>query len=138
MKKREPIANIMTKQVITAQETDSLESVVEVFKNNHIRHLPVLNGKKVVGMISSADINRLTFGSLFDNQTAADEAVLKMLSIPQVMTHKVVTVSSDTSVREVAELFAEADFHSVPVTQDGNLEGIITTTDVIKYMLEQY
>ena len=138
MKKREPISHIMTKQVITAQETDQLESVVNTFKEHPIRHLPILNGNKIVGMISSTDINRLTFGSLFDNQATVDEAILKMLTIPQIMTTKVVSVSSDTSIKEVAELFAEAEFHSVPVVDEGVLVGIVTTTDVIRYMLTQY
>jgi len=138
MKKREPISHIMTKQVITVQDTDTLEDVVAIFKANHIRHLPVLRGGKTVGMISSNDINRLTFGTLFENQADSNDAVLKILSISQVMTHKVVSVSSDTVIREVAELFAEAEFHSLPVVDDGFLVGIITTTDIIRYMLTQY
>lgn len=138
MKKREPISHIMTQQVITVQENDSLEDVVAIFKANHIRHLPVLRGTHISGMISSTDINRLTFGNLFDNQNAADEAILKMLSIPQIMSNKVVSVSSDTSIREVAEVFAEADFHSLAVVDEGSLVGIVTTTDVIRYMLTQY
>lgn len=138
MKKREPVSHIMTKQVVTVQENDTLEDVVAIFKNNRMRHLPVLKGTKIAGMISSNDINRLTFGRLFENQDASDEAILKMLTISQVMTHKVVSVSSDTSIREVAELFAEAEFHSLPVVDNDSLVGIITTTDVIRYMLTQY
>jgi len=57
--------------------------------NQHkIRHVPVINGGEIVGMISKTDINRLTFSSLFDGQDDADEAVLQMLTIEQVMTHK--------------------------------------------------
>ena len=138
MKKREPVSHIMTKQVITMQSTDTLQDVVAVLKANPIRHLPVLSGGKIAGMISSNDVNRLTFGKLFDNQDKIDEALLEMLTIDQIMTHKVVSVSSDTSIREVAELFAEAEFHAVPVVDDTFLVGIITTTDVIRYMLAQY
>lgn len=138
MKKREPVSTIMTKDVISVSEKGSLDEVVSIFKNKSIRHLPVKEGNKVVGIISRTDINRLTFGALFDNQEGIDAAVLDMLNIPQVMSDKPRTVTSDTTIREVAEIFSEAEYHSLPVVDNDELRGIVTTTDVIKYMLEQY
>ncbi len=138
MKKREPVSHIMTKDVITVKENDKLSEVAAIFRKKGIRHLPVKKGGKIIGMISRNDINRLTFGALFDNQEGADEAVLQMLTIPQVMTADLRTVSSDTPVREVAEIFSTAEYHSLPVVDDGELRGIVTTTDVIKYMLDQF
>lgn len=128
----------MTKDVITVKENDKLSEVAAIFRKKGIRHLPVKKGGKIIGMISRNDINRLTFGALFDNQEGADEAVLQMLTIPQVMTADLRTVSSDTPVREVAEIFSTAEYHSLPVVDDGELRGIVTTTDVIKYMLDQF
>lgn len=138
MKKREPISHIMTKNVYTVNVSDDLHEAIEIVKKNHIRHLPVLEGKEVVGIISRTDINRLTFSSLFDNQEGADEAILEMLSIPQVMTQKPRTVDASLSIREVAEILATEEYHALPVIENGELAGIVTTTDVIKYMLEQY
>jgi len=138
MKKREPISHIMTKTVVTVNQNDDLTKVVEKLKSNSIRHLPVVNGKKVVGIISRTDINRLTFGALFDGQEGSDEAILQMLTIPQVMTAKPKTVSSDTIIRDLAEIFSKEEFHALPVVYNDELKGIVTTTDVIKYFLEQY
>ncbi len=138
MKKREPISHIMTKNVHTVNVSDDLHEAIEIVNKNHIRHLPVLEGKEVVGIISRTDINRLTFSSLFDNQEGADEAILEMLSIPQVMTQKPRTVDASLSIREVAEILATEEYHALPVIENGELAGIVTTTDVIKYMLEQY
>jgi predicted transcriptional regulator len=97
MKKREPISHIMTKIVVTANENDDLKKVVEKLKKNTIRHIPIVKGKEVVGIISRTDINRLTFGALFEGQEGADEAILDMLTVSQVMTSKPKTVSSDTN-----------------------------------------
>ena len=72
MKRREPISHIMTKNVATVQVSDDLHDVIDLVKKNHIRHVPVLEGHDVVGIISSTDINRLTFSSLFENQEGAD------------------------------------------------------------------
>lgn len=138
MKRREPISHIMTKNVLTVKVTDNLHEVIDLIKKNHIRHLPVLDGKEIVGMISRTDINRLTFSSLFENQEGADEAVLEMLSIPQVMTQKPRTVEASLSIRDVAEILTVEEYHALPVVENGSLVGIVTTTDIIKYMLEQY
>ncbi|WP_264552827.1 HPP family protein [Flavobacterium sp. N2038] len=138
MKKREPISHIMTKTVVTANEKEDLKTVVEKLRKNTIRHIPIVKGKEVIGIISRTDINRLTFGALFEGQEGADEAILEMLSISQVMTSKPKTVTSDITVRDLAEIFAKEEFHALPVVDNGELKGIVTTTDVIKYFLEQY
>lgn len=138
MKKREPISHIMTKSVVTVNENDDLRKVVETLKKHTIRHIPIVRGKDVVGIISRSDINRLTFGALFEGQEGADEAILDMLTIAQVMTSKPKTVSSDTIIRDLAEIFAKEEFHALPVVDNGELKGIVTTTDVLKYFLEQY
>ncbi|KAF2511296.1 CBS domain-containing protein [Flavobacterium foetidum] len=138
MKKREPISHIMTKTVVTVNQNDDLKEVVEKLKANSIRHIPVVNGKEVVGIISRTDVNRLTFGALFEGQDGADEAILQMLTISQVMTSKPKTVSPDMIIRDLAEVFVKEEFHALPVVENGALKGIVTTTDVLRYFLEQY
>ncbi len=128
----------MTAHVSVANESDSLREVMRTFKNEKIRHMPVTKGNKVIGIISATDLNRLTFGGLFENQDNADEAVLDMLSISQVMTSNPRTVSPDDAIKEVAEIFAKEPFHALPVVDGNALKGIVTTTDIIKYMLDQY
>jgi CBS domain-containing protein len=138
MKKREPISHIMTKSVVTVNQNDDLKEVVTKLKSNSIRHIPVVNGKEVIGIISRTDINRLTFGALFEGQDGADEAILDMLTISQIMTSKPKTVSSETVIKDLAEIFVKEEFHALPVVDNGVLKGIVTTTDVIRYLLEQY
>jgi CBS domain-containing protein len=138
MKKREPVRAIMTADVFTVNEKDALKDVVALLRKHKIRHVPVVSGDVVTGIISRTDINRLTFGALFENQEGSDEAVLEMLSVPQVMTSKPKSVSSEDNIRDVAEIFANEEFHALPVVDEGKLVGIVTTTDIIKYMLDQY
>ncbi len=128
----------MTKSVVTVNEKDDLKKVVEKLKKHAIRHIPIVRGKDVVGIISRTDINRLTFGALFEGQEGADEAILDMLTIAQVMTSKPKTISSDTIIRDSAEIFVKEEFHALPVVDNGELKGIVTTTDILRYFLEQY
>lgn len=138
MKKRETISTIMTKSVISVNLNDDLRTVKSILSNKNIRHVPVMDGDKLVGMVSKNDITRLSFGSMFDNQGDADEAVLDMLNIDQVMTHDVTSIDIDSTVKDAAEIFVTSHFNSLPVMKDGNIVGIVTSTDIIRYMLEQY
>lgn len=138
MKKREPVSHIMTKDVYTVNESDKLQDVADIIRKNKIRHIPVISGNAVIGIISRTDLNRLTFGAFFENQEGADESVLDMLSISQVMTSNPRTINSNDTIRDVAEIFAKEEYHALPVVDDGELQGIVTTTDIITYMLEQY
>jgi CBS domain-containing protein len=139
MKKREPVAHIMSTPVITVDKNDhDLHDVKEIFRKEPIRHIPVMSNDKLVGMISKNDIMRLSFGSLFDNQDHADEAIFDMLTIDQVMTHNPVAISQETTIKEAAEIIAKKDFHSLPVTEGSTIIGIVTSTDIINYLLEQY
>jgi len=141
MKKREPVSTIMTMNAYTVQLEESLFKVRELIRNHDIRHVPVVQGEKLVGIISRTDLNRLTFSGLFVGQEDADEAVFEMLNIGQVMSHKPRVVKASDSIRHVAEILAKEEFHALPVVDEHDatkLVGIVTTTDVIKYMLEQY
>jgi CBS domain-containing protein len=128
----------MTKQVKTVNLNDSLFEVRDLMLAEGFRHVPVMKGDKLVGILSKTDIMRLSFGSVFAGQESADNAVYEMLSIDQVMQHNVRTVTSETTIKEVAEIFAEVEFHALPVVDHGTLTGIVTTTDLIRYLLEQY
>lgn len=128
----------MTKNVLTVSTSDSLRHVNALMKEKNIRHIPVVNGNKLVGILSKTDIMRLSFGDLYESQAGTDEAMFDMLNIGQVMVHEPVTADKEETVRDVAEKLAAAEYHALPVTEDGNIIGIVTTTDIIRYLLEQY
>lgn len=141
MKKKEPVSTIMTKHAYTVQLTDSLYQVSDLIRKHEIRHVPVMEGQKLVGIVSKTDVNRLSFSGLFAGEGEADEAVFDMLTIAQVMSQKLRVVKSSDTIRTVAEILAKEEFHALPVVDDhdeSRLVGIVTTTDVIRYMLEQY
>lgn len=139
MKKREKVSAIMTKEVLTINVNNSLKEVNDIFLKNNIRHLPVVAGEKLVGILSYTDILRISFGNTFgEEQGGSDEAIFDMLSINQVMKHSPDTVSPNDTLKSAAELLAEKEFHALPVVENDKLVKIITTTDIIKYFVEQY
>lgn len=139
MKRGTPISAIMTKNVITLNTTDSLETAERLFKQNHIRHIPVVTGKSIKGMLSLTDLLRISFADAVDeNEEYVDTIVYNMFTIEQVMAKNLVSVNSKTTVKEVAEILSKQEFHAIPVVDNNKLVGIVTTTDLINFLLKQY
>lgn len=139
MKKREPVEKIMSADLVTVNITNTLFDVKEIFDTKKIRHLPVVSGEKVVGLISKTDFYRATYGiGQKEVQEQVNNAIFHTLKIEDIMTKDIVTVSNDSLIHEVAEIFAGSQFNALPVLEGGKLKGIVTTTDIIKYLLEQY
>ncbi|GAA4932776.1 CBS domain-containing protein [Algibacter agarivorans] len=139
MIRKAPISMIMTENVITLKKNDNLEKAEHLFKKHHIRHIPVVSGNVVVGMLSYSDLLRLSFADVTDNKDEnVDALVYNMFTIKQVMKNNIVTVSSSNSIKEVAEILATREFHALPVVDNNILVGIVTTTDLIKYLLKQF
>ena len=138
MRKRTPISEIMTKDLVTLNLTDSLENAEKLFKENKIRHIPVIHNKEILGILSYTYILRISFADVSDDEKNVDTFVYDMFSIKQVMAKNVFAVSSNTTIKEVAELLAKKEFHALPVVDDNELVGIVTTTDLIKYLINQF
>ena len=139
MKKREPVSHIMTEHVLTVNLTHSLLEAESIIREHHIRHVPVVSEDELVGMLSLTDLMRISFADNFgDGEGAADTAIYSMLTIDQVMKQNLTTIEASTTIKEAAEIFSKEEFHALPVMDEGKLVGIVTTTDIIKYLLEQY
>ncbi|MGB5652511.1 MAG: CBS domain-containing protein [Robiginitalea sp.] len=130
----------MSTQLIILNTTDSLEKAEHLFKKHKIRHIPVIEGRnKIVGMLSLTDLLRISFADgAYEEEDDIESVVYEMFTLSQVMAKKIKSVTPQTSIKEVAELLASREFHAVPVVDEGDLVGIVTTTDLIKYLLKQY
>lgn len=139
MKKGTPISAIMTRNVITLKTSDNLEMAESLFKKHNIRHIPVCSGKQIIGMLSYTDLLRISFAdAVYDDEETIDTMVYNMFSIEQVMAKNLISVSTTTIVKDVAEILSKKEFHAIPVVDNGKLKGIVTTTDLINFLLEQY
>ncbi|WP_345165383.1 CBS domain-containing protein [Algibacter aquimarinus] len=140
MIRKAPISMIMTENVITLKKKDSLEKAEQLFKRHRIRHIPVVSGDTIVGMLSYTDLLRLSFADYTDSVIEDDAGTLvyNMFTIKQVMNKSIVTVSPSNSIKEIAEILATKEFHALPVVVDNRLVGIVTTTDLINYLLKQF
>lgn len=139
MKKRTPISKIMSTDLITLNHTDDLTTAEELFKSHNIRHIPIVSGNEIIGMLSHTDLMRVSYAENTEEiETEVGIVLNSIFTIEQVMAKNVVSVSSDTTIKEVAEILATKEFHALPVVDNQKLIGIVTTTDLINFLLAQF
>ena len=139
MKKRTPISTIMTKNVITLNHSDNLITAERLFKKHNIRHIPVVSGEELMGILSYTDLLRISFvDAIEDEENDVESIVYNMFTIEQVMAKNLITISSSSTIKEVAEILADKEFHALPIVDNDKLAGIVTTTDLINYLLQQF
>lgn len=138
MKEKVPVSSIMTKDIIKLSLLDDLSTAEIIFKHNKIRHIPVVDKDKIIGMLSYTDLLRISFVDAIDDEEIIDTTVYNMFTVEQVMAKKLVTITPETTIKETAEILSKKEFHSLPVCVGDVLVGIVTTTDLINYLLAQY
>lgn len=139
MRRNDPITNIMSKNPISVQVGQPLSAVRSTLAEHGFHHVPILNGTKLVGVMSSTDLVRLSFGIGLAEAKSIDVVLDYTYKLADVVTDKVATIGDGGTVREAAEVLSHGTFHSVPVVNNNNeLVGMVTTTDLIRYLLEQY
>lgn len=98
-----------------------------MMREHHIRHLPVLHGGKLVGMLTERDV------ALISSMQGASE---KITTVEDAMSSDVYAVTPDAPLDEVASEMAEKKYGSTVVLQNSKIVGIFTTTDVCRALSE--
>ena len=121
----ELVHTLMTKEVITLTPDTTLGEARDIMMTKRIHHLPVLDANdKLIGIITTWDFFKL--GLSVDDY--------KNMKASEIMTPNIATLDKDQHIGAVAEVLLEHLFHAVPITsEDGKLEGIVTSTDVLRY-----
>lgn len=126
----------MTKNLKTIPPTQKLDKVKKLFKANTFRHLPVVESKKLIGIISHTDFRKIMLGIdlAFENDTRKKDEILSKIEVREAMTPHPYTVEPTTTVRRVMDIFKQELFHAIPVVEDGKLVGIVSQHDVFYYL----
>jgi len=134
MRRNEPISHIMTRAPSAVQVGQPVAEVGRLMEGGGFHHVPVLDGRRLVGIVSATDLLRVSYA------TEGPRTVLDpTIPLRDVMQTEVITLQASQTVRDAVEVFAEGQLHSLPVVNDeGDLVGIVTTTDVLRYVRDQY
>lgn len=128
------IDQLMTRNIIKLNINDQLTKAESLFKAHKIRHLPVVKGDSIVGMLSYNDLLRISFADATnDDGDTIETTVYDMFTLEQVMSRQVSHVEASDPIEVAANLFINKEFHALPVLNKDRLVGILTTTDMIRY-----
>ncbi len=127
----------MTRNPITISETASIDDGLHLMRERKVRRLPVLDASgQMVGIVSDKDLLHAAPSPATSLSVYELHYLLSKLTIKQVMSRPVITVTPDTPLEEAARIMADNKIGGLPVVEDGKLVGIITETDIFKILLE--
>ena len=119
------IANYMTPNPLTIGPRAGVEEALNALRQKNVRHLPVVDKGKILGIITDKDI-----------RSTLDPTVLSELTMADIMTKNPVTVPIDASIQDAARLIFEKKTTGLLVTKNGQLVGIVTLADMLKVLVE--
>lgn len=130
----------MSTNVVTVHHGDPVSRVRQLIRDHGVHHIPVVSGQKLVGIVSYSDILRVSFGDAFGaDERAVDATLDHTMTLEQLMKSDPVSVRENAPIREAAQILAQGDFHALPVVTDGQkLVGVVTSTDLIRYLVELF
>ena len=130
------VKDVMTKDPLTITPTQTLTEVKDIFKKHSFRHLPVIDGNQLVGILSETDFEKILEGARLTQRGKEEmDFLLRETPVQRIMTPHPFTVPPDTPVEEVMEVFYKDRFHAIPVMDHGQLVGIVSQHDVFYYIM---
>jgi CBS domain-containing protein len=121
----------MVKEVATLDINDELSLANDIMRLGRIRHLPVVDGPRLVGIISERDLFRSSLAQALGYGTKASRDLMKGLRIKDIMVAEVVTVSPDTKLCDAVHIMVDKKIGCLPVVENEALVGLITETDIL-------
>jgi len=134
------VRELMSKGVVTVEDTASCREAAQLMVRHRVRHLPVVTRLgKLCGIVTDRDLRHY----LFEPKTLAKvgsisiDTLLSEVPIGQVMSAPVTTVDADASLEMAAGAMLEDKLGSLPVVEGGRLAGIITETDLLRRIVRE-
>jgi CBS domain-containing membrane protein len=132
------VADIMTRDPITLQEEEDLWSLQEEMRNLALHHVPVLDGQRLVGIVSQNDLLRFTTNALHRDSvhTSIDKHDKRSTFVASIMSTAVLTIAPEVPITEAARILVGTHYTCLPVVDAaGNLLGVVTEKDVLRALL---
>jgi CBS domain-containing membrane protein len=138
MKRNEKISSIMTTDLVTSHINQPLSEISAAMAEGGFHHMLIVNGTKLAGLISSTDLLKVSYQ--YGQDPRQTDAVLDhTVSVSALMTTELQTIGRNQTIRDAVTIFAEGKIHSLPVVDDDStLVGLVTTTDALRYLRDQY
>jgi CBS domain-containing protein len=123
----------MTVTPLCVSKNDSLLTLKHIYeKQKFHHHILVTEHKQVIGIVSLVD-----FMHAIGNAGLNDDHPVYLKKVREIMTPHVIMLDGATEIQEALTIFLKNEIHAIPVTKDGILSGIVTSTDLLRYLAEK-
>jgi CBS domain-containing protein len=124
----------MTQPVVAVDRNAACDEADALMERNQIRHLPVLDQGQLVGVVGRHDLMRSALGFALGYGERGRTKLLHTLTVKEVMREEIVTIGAGQPASEAARLLLEHRIGCLPVLQDGELVGIVTSSDLLRLL----
>jgi acetoin utilization protein AcuB len=129
------VQGMMQHEVVSAPPDLSLAEALDLMQQHHIRHLPVVSGQQIIGLLTDRDIRQAMPSSATTLRLEEIAEQMETVAIATCMTVPVETVEAHTTAVEAARQLLESPFDCLPVVDQGRLVGMVTATDFLRRFL---
>ena len=130
------VGDYMTTEPVSVAEDTSMKDAAALLQQHHIRHLPVVQGRIVVGIVSDRDIRKASPSLLTGVDMTQYQEVLSNTPISRIMTREPFTVTPDTELRDAVQLILDKRVGALPVVNGNELVGIFTDSHGLTVLLK--
>ncbi len=128
------IRDVMTKNPITIDSETLVLDAQRIMKENNIRRLPIVDKGKLVGIVTKHDLLEASPSPATSLSIHELNYLLSKMKVKEIMTKNPTTISPDTPFEEALRIGQEKKIGAFPVVEDGKLVGIVTESDIVRFM----
>jgi acetoin utilization protein AcuB len=130
------VKNRMTTEVITLKPDQTLLKAMTLIQQKRIRHLPVVQEGKVVGIVTERDVRKAGASDSSSLSIFELNYLMDQIKVSSFMTKKVITVTPDEPIEAAAKLIYDHKIGALPVVDQNQLVGLITESDILETFIE--
>ena len=127
------VESAMQREVVSVRADERLDLVDDIMKLGEVRHMPVLEGERLVGVISQRDLLAASLSRVLEFEGRERRTFMRSVEVGEAMTPSPVVIAPGATLREAARLMLERRFGCLPVVDArGHMVGLLTETDLMR------
>lgn len=132
------VSTIMTRTLVVIKPKDTIDLVHNLFEKNNFHHIPVVDHNRLVGIISKTDYVKIRhmLATTWSGETICQDMYKDMIA-EDIMSRDPLTVEPGDTIGLAADIFRSNALHALPVVEDGELVGIVTSHDLLTYAYQE-
>jgi CBS domain-containing protein len=128
------VLDIMETKLVTISANERLSTVDDIMTLGRVRHIPVVQAGRLVGVVSQRDLLRASLSAFSEHRDAERRAFLSVVEIARVMSTPPIVVTPEATIEQAAAIMASERIGCLPVLADDELVGMITETDILRWV----